>query len=574
MLDIDYQVIDTDSPTVTTGLLAFIKQGPSYNPYGYTLGDAVVMSTFLEGTGSHVAANQPTGVPLHVTWNMPADWAVDYGNIQVEALAKDSRNLLGIHWITVPASDGNSAVAVSSAPVSDGQLLDLWFWFLATHDGCSLTRGTAIFNSSIYGTGTVVGTTGAFTGQTLASHTVNSFNGAQTYSVTPAGRLFVYEKMGVRAIYGGELARAQAGNYGFSSLDAKTTIVKEAITATSYLKGWGTSTYGLTNWLAYSGSNPVQVATSGEHELILQADGALWSLGFNGYGQLGNGTTTDRSAPSLIATGVAQIAAGGNYEAIYGTRMGQSFFVKTDGTLWATGANGRGQLGDGTTTNRNTPVQIATNVSRVASGTAHTVFLKTNSTLWAVGANYYGQLGDGTNIDRATPVQIATGVAQVAAGDNHTLFVKTDGTLWVVGWNQYGQLGVGAGGSGQQNTPTQVATGVALAAGGSSHSMFVKTNGTLWAMGYNGYGELGDGTTTTRYVPVQIATGVSTAAVGSYHSLFVKTDGTLWAMGRNSESQLGDGTTNDHATPVQVDSGVTAIAAGYFNSLEIVVTAP
>jgi len=135
-MDIDCQMTDADSATVTTAVLAF-KNG------GTTLADAVVMSTFTEGTGANVGANQTTGVPHHLTWNMAADWTVDFAQVQVEALAKDSRSLLGFHWITVPASGGNPAIQVSADPVADGVLLNVWFWLLATHQaGITLTNGT------------------------------------------------------------------------------------------------------------------------------------------------------------------------------------------------------------------------------------------------------------------------------------------------------------------------------------------------------------------------------------------------------------------------------------------------
>jgi len=80
--------------------------------------------------------------------------------------------------------------------------------------------------------------------------------------------------------------------------------------------------------------------------------------------------------------------------------------VKTDGTLWAWGDNVHGQLGDGTTTNRSTPVQIGTGFAAVAAGISHTVAVKTDGTLWAWGDNVYGQLGDGSTTNRSTPLRI------------------------------------------------------------------------------------------------------------------------------------------------------------------------
>lgn len=571
LLDIDYKVTDADSPTVTTGLLAF-RKSPNNEIGGTVLfGEAVVMSTFMEGTAGNVGANQPTGVTRHATWNMPADWAVDYADIQVEALAKDSRNLMGVHWITVPASGGNPAFQVSSKPVTDADLNNLWFWFLATHQGTTLSSALNV-PLGLY-LGKITGNTGIYSGASLAEDVPGNYG--TTARTNPSGRLFAYEKMGVRAITGSELVRAQAGNYGFTGLDAWATVVKDASVATSYLKGWGYNGYGLANWLSFAGANPVQVSTSSHHALILRADGTLWAVGHNHKGQLGDGTTTDRIGPVFIASGVAQVAAAlsGNVSP-YWYDSATSYFVKTDGTLWGMGANNFGQLGDGSTTDRSVPVQIATGVSQVAAGGFHAVFLKTNGTLWSTGRNNSGQLGDGTTTDRNTPVQIATGVSQASAGEFHTLFVKTNGTLWGAGSDGEGRLGDGGLAYPQTSTPIQVATGVARAVAGPNHSLFVKSNGTLWAMGSNSQGQLGDGSTADKVSPVQIATDVSTAAAGRYHSVFLRTDGTVWAMGNNSSGQLGDGTTTQRLTPVQVDAGATGIAAGESNSLVIVVPAP
>ncbi len=278
-------------------------------------------------------------------------------------------------------------------------------------------------------------------------------------------------------------------------------------------------------------------------------------MGINTYGQLGNGSTTTRSTPVQTATGVAAVAAG----------YAHTLFVKTDGTLWAMGLNSSGQLGDGSFTNRTTPVLIATGVASVAAGYAHTLFVKTDGTLWATGLNSSGQLGDGSTANRTTPVQIATGAAAVAVGGAHTLFVKTDGSLWATGYNISGQLGDGSTTS--RSTPVQIATGVAAVSAGYWHTLFVKTDGTLWAMGINTYGQLGNGSTTTRSTPVQSATGVASVSAGDFHTLFAKTDGTLWAMGLNSSGQLGDGSTANRSTPVQSAIGVASVSAGATHTL-------
>ncbi|WP_373331530.1 RCC1 domain-containing protein [Salmonirosea aquatica] len=186
----------------------------------------------------------------------------------------------------------------------------------------------------------------------------------------------------------------------------------------------------------------------------------------------------------------------------------------------------------------------------------------------ATGFNGNGQLGDGTTTDKNSPVAVPglTGVRAVAAGGYHSLFLKEDGTVWATGFNGYGQLGDGT--TTDKNSPVAVPglTGVRAVAAGQNHSLFLKEDGTVWATGFNGNGQLGDGTTTDKNSPVAVPglTGVRAVAAGGYHSLFLKEDGTVWATGINVYGQLGDGTTTDKNSPVQVPglTGVRAVAAG------------
>ena len=117
--------------------------------------------------------------------------------------------------------------------------------------------------------------------------------------------------------------------------------------------------------------------------------------------------------------------------------------IRADGSLWAWGANSDGRLGDGTITNRHTPVRIMDNVSTVSSSNSHTMAIRTDGSLWAWGWNNFGQLGDGTTTNRHSPVRIMENVSAVSAGHFHTMAIRTDGSLWAWGWNEYGQFGDG-----------------------------------------------------------------------------------------------------------------------------------
>ena len=332
-----------------------------------------------------------------------------------------------------------------------------------------------------------------------------------------------------------------------------------AFVTVNYAVG-GTATSGV-DFVALPGSvtfgGGVTAVSAGQyHTLYLKTDGSLWATGYNSNGQLGDGTTTQRTAGVQVATGVSAAAAGGTH----------SLFLKSDGSVWAVGNNGNGQLADGTTTQRTAPAQVATGAKAVAAGYQHSLVLKADGTLWAFGYNGFGQLGDTTTTQRSAPVQVATGVSAMAAGQYHSLFLKTDGTLWATGYNFYGQLGDGT--TTQRNTPVQVATGVSAVAAGQYHSLFLKTDGTLWAMGNNANGQLGDGTgVAQRNAPVPVASGVSAVAAGYKHSLYLKTDATLWTVGYNVNGQLGDGTIVQRNTAAPVATDVTAIAGGGFHSV-------
>ena len=215
----------------------------------------------------------------------------------------------------------------------------------------------------------------------------------------------------------------------------------------------------------------------------------------------------------------------------------------TDGTLWTWGYNGNGQLGDNTLTNSNIPVQeytLSDDWTKVSSGSQHSAAIKSNGTLWTWGYNNSGQLGDGTSTDRLTPVQEATGTADwvaVAAGSIHTMALKSNGTLWTWGNNSWGQLGDGT--TTPRLTPVQeatVATDWNAIAVGTYHTVARKADGTLWSWGQNEFGQLGDGTITGRLTPVQEATEATdwaAVAAGSNHTVALKADGTLWAWGQN-----------------------------------------
>ncbi|GAM09006.1 ultraviolet-B receptor UVR8 [Geobacter sp. OR-1] len=316
-------------------------------------------------------------------------------------------------------------------------------------------------------------------------------------------------------------------------------------------------------------SGVVAIASGDMHCLALKSDGTVWAWGANGYGQLGNGGSVNSSCPVQVS-GLTQIVAitAGSYH---------SAALRSDGTVLTWGYNANGQLGDGTTESRNTPV-VVTGIgaaTRISAGSNHMLAIMADGTVRSWGWNTYGQLGDGSTQDRRTPAQVygLSGVRTIAAGYGHSLAVKSSGQVVAWGNNGYGRLGDGT--SGQQTYPAQVigfGTPAALSVG-HYHSAVVTGDGSVWTWGRNSEGQLGDGTTLMKSVPAPLAglSGFSSVASGGYHTVALKGDGTIVSWGNNSNGQVGDGTLISRLSPVLVTglSGVIAVAAGSYHSVAL-----
>jgi alpha-tubulin suppressor-like RCC1 family protein len=185
------------------------------------------------------------------------------------------------------------------------------------------------------------------------------------------------------------------------------------------------------------GAGYVSVAAGKTVAYLLKSDGTLWSLGFSSdVGQLGRvaATQAEMLTPGIILSGVSQVAAGPN----------AGYAVKTDGTVWAWGDNSSGQLGDGTTTNRATPVQVpGSDFKSISSGSSHAVALKQDGSVWAWGSNNGGELADGTTTASATPKKVAVGAVIAVAGNGNTYVANAGGDIYAAGDNFFGQLGNG-----------------------------------------------------------------------------------------------------------------------------------
>lgn len=278
--------------------------------------------------------------------------------------------------------------------------------------------------------------------------------------------------------------------------------------------------------------NVVQVAAGETHSVALMADGTVWTWGDNSQGQLGDGKgaegvhTHDTKTPIKVPTlsHIVQIASGNS----------TTLALRNDGKVFGWGYNGNGQVGDGTGIGKSspTPLIMLSNMIQVSVGRAHSMGLAADGTLWAWGTNNLGQFGNGTLTGSSIPIHITklSQVVQISAGGTHTLALKADGTVWAFGNNENGQLGDGKGADGTHNHDqtlpeqiTSLSNVVALSAG-YAHSLALHSDGTLSAWGLNEEGQLGDNTQTTRSAPVAVSglSGQTYLVAGGLHSLSVQ----------------------------------------------------
>jgi alpha-tubulin suppressor-like RCC1 family protein len=319
---------------------------------------------------------------------------------------------------------------------------------------------------------------------------------------------------------------------------------------------------------------PVAIAPGFSHTCALLSNGAVECWGDNTRGQLGNGMTTGLASPPVKVSGLSTAIA-------VTTGAGHSCALLSGGTLQCWGYNFYGELGNGTTTNSSTPVAVSgiSGALAVSARGSHTCALLSAGVVQCWGDNRSGELGDGTTTNSLTPVAVSglSNVTSITAGNAYECALLSDHSVRCWGDNTYGELGIGtiagpascAGGS-CSTAPLTVSglTGAtAVAAGEGAHSCAVLSGGAVQCWGYNNDGQLGNGSTggiLSTPVAVSRMNGATAITVGGFHSCALLSDGTVQCWGNNSAGELGNGTTANSplSVPIPGLGGVSALVAG------------
>lgn len=349
-----------------------------------------------------------------------------------------------------------------------------------------------------------------------------------------------------------------------------TAVVLVATLAGCQGAGWGYNVYGQVGDgtttdrntpTAQAGPAWVTVDAGPFHSCGIDIDGQAWCWGLNDGYLLGDGTTTDRPAPVLVqggATDYVSIDAG----------LLQTCAIRSDATLWCWGWFGVGNY-------HRQPTQIGEpGWSSVWAGTYHSCGTRTDGTLWCWGEDYYGQVGDGSDANWVEePTQVSgTGWATVTGGTNHTCALRVDGTAWCWGLSDDGIFDSGEFGS--SSTPVQVPGSWTAIESGLRHVCGLRGDHTAWCWGNNEDGQLGLGFVSRESVkvPTQVP-GDDWRSISPGHGFTcgLRLDHTAWCWGNNNLGVLGDGTSISTASPTPVAGGETwrEISSGRYHAVGV-----
>ena len=356
-------------------------------------------------------------------------------------------------------------------------------------------------------------------------------------------------------------------NEGFSYSWGQGSFGKLGDNSTTNKSSPITITGGFSDWC--------NVSAGYDHSLGIAYNGSAWAWGLGSAGRLGDNSVVSSSSPVSVVGGFTdwrQLSAGGAH----------SLGVRQSGTLYAWGCNSFAQLGDNTTVNKSSPVSVVggfTDWCQLSAGFRHSLAVRCNGTAWAWGAGYRGRLGDGTSTDKSSPVSVVGGFTdwcQLSAGAYHSVAVRCNGTAWAWGRGTCGRLGDNT--NVDKSSPVSVVGGFidwCQVSAGVYHSVAIRQNGTAWTWGSAASGSLGNNTIVSKSSPVSVVGGFTDwcqVSAGRDNNLGIRRNGTAWAWGKNYCGSLGDNTTVNKSSPVSVVGGFTdwcQVSGGNYHSLAI-----
>jgi alpha-tubulin suppressor-like RCC1 family protein len=307
-----------------------------------------------------------------------------------------------------------------------------------------------------------------------------------------------------------------------------------------------------------AGTNVTAIAAGGQHTCALTSAGTVLCWGDGAFGQMGNGNKTSRNPTPQVVNGITNavaISAGGYFD------TSRTCVLDTEGGVKCWGSNLLGQMGDGTTTDRSMPVAVSglsEEAQSVLVGIHHTCALLENNALYCWGSDSSGQLGDGIDSLSMTPVDVTglqSGVTQVGTGKQNTCAVVNNSVMcW--GNNRKYQLGDGTPTNRPAPTPVINLSGTLISAvdSGTDQSCAVIDGGVqCW----------GDANFSPTHIS-GLSGGVTSLSVSNLHACAIQ-NGAAFCWGDNSHGQLGNGSLTSSDMPVavsQLNSGVQAVAAG------------
>jgi hypothetical protein len=290
------------------------------------------------------------------------------------------------------------------------------------------------------------------------------------------------------------------------------------------------------------------IAAGGSHTCGLEMSGAASCWGGNDRGQLGDGTRSDRPAPTRVRTELrfSMLAAGANH----------TCGLAGAGVPVCWGQNLSGQLGDGSRNDQIVPQTVGSGISFVtlAAGWNHTCGITENGNVFCWGQNNLGQLGDGSQVDRLVPTLVRGSVETLAGGSSHTCGIS-EGRVLCWGENRFGQLGDGTTTDRAQPAPvTGLPARPTHLAAGAVHSCALVEGGRAFCWGQNLFGQLGDGSTDTRNSAVPVSGGLTFSDIraGGAQTCGTTTAGAEYCWGQNLQGQLGDGSRVNRSAPTRV----------------------